>query len=500
MTTNHFQCFLLVLSTLGIVSCTKTPEQTIKQQTLTANVQANKATQNEQRPNIIFYLADDQDITDYGVYGNEKVHTPAIDRLASEGMLFENAFTAQAICAPSRTQLFTGKYPLKNGAFANHTPTRPTISSVTKQMRSLGYQVVLAGKSHVKPKNVYDWDHEWEPVPKKDVPRDYIPLAEIEQYFKTATQPFVMFITSKYPHGKYFNVENPSAEQLKFYPYDQHLKNNQDYIKKKAGYYRSIEEDNTQLEHVLDMVDRNLSDNTLFIYSADHGVSGKYTVKDIGLNVPFVVRWPQVISANTRSEQLIHYTDVLPTFIDIAGGNADSSMDGKSFLAILTGKDEPIHQYVYGVRTNQNIINAHIFPSRMIRDKRYKYIRNFNALEVLDKNLTDKANINAFLRQGAMQHPNEPFEELYDLNKDPFEQHNLIADPQLLMIKERLKTQMFVWMQEQGDFLNENFGNVPIITAPAFKLDQNKSPRRMQVSKALENTLSPEDYYEIKHW
>ncbi|MDU0352527.1 hypothetical protein RS130_00165 [Paraglaciecola aquimarina] len=129
---------------------------------------------------------------------------------------------------------------------------------------------------------------------------------------------------------------------------------------------------------------------------------------------------------STRSNQLIHYTDVLPTFIDIAKGEADPTMDGKSFLSLLQGNDEAIHQYVYGVRTNQNIINAHVFPSRMIRDKRYKYIRNFNALEVLNKNLTDNPNINVFLRLGAEKHANEPFEELYDLKSDPFEKVNLI--------------------------------------------------------------------------
>ncbi|TLU65728.1 sulfatase [Thalassotalea litorea] len=461
---------------------------------------ASTALAHTNKPNIIFYLADDQDVYDYGVYGNEKVHTPAIDQLANQGMLFENAFTAQAICAPSRTQLFTGKYPLKNGAFANHTPTRPNIKSVTKHMRALGYDVVLAGKSHVKPANIYDWDHEWQPIPKAGVPRDYIPLADIETYFKTVNKPFVMFITSKYPHGKYFDVKNPNPEDLKFHPYDEHLKHNETYVKKKAGYYRSIEEDNTQLEHVLALVDTHLTDNTLFIYSADHGVSGKFGVKDIGLKVPFIVRWPNVIKPNSRSEQLIHYTDVLPTFIDIAGGNADQSMDGKSFLTLLNGADKAIHQYVYGVRTNQNIINAHIFPSRMIRSKRYKYIRNFNALEVLDKNLGDKPNINAFLRLGAMQHPNEPFEALYDLESDPFEQHNLIAVPELTNIKNRLQKQLFTWMSEQGDFLTEGFGNIPVITAPAFKLDQNNPPRRTSVDKALENTLKPQDYLLIEHW
>ena len=76
------------------------------------------------RPNIIFYLADDQDKYDYGCYGNEKVHTPAVDQLAKEGMLFENAFTGQAICAPSRSMLYTGNYPLKNGCFLNHIKTK----------------------------------------------------------------------------------------------------------------------------------------------------------------------------------------------------------------------------------------------------------------------------------------------------------------------------------------------------------------------------------------
>jgi uncharacterized sulfatase len=450
------------------------------------------------KPNMIFYLADDQDVTDYGYYGNEKVHAPAVDRLAKEGIVFTQAFTGQAICAPSRAQLFTGKYPLKNGSFANHTPTRPNINSVTKKMRDLGYKVVLAGKSHVKPQSVYDWDATWEPVPKPGVPRDYIPQDDIEAYFETAEGPFVMFIASKYPHGKYFDVEKPDAAAIKFHPFDAHLKDNAAYIKKRAGYYRSIEEDNKQLEHVLDLVDTHLNENTLFIYSADHGVSGKFTLKDIGLNVPFVVRWPGVVQPDSRSRQLIHYTDVLPTMMEIAGGAKDSAMDGKSFLSILSGRDEAIHDYVYGVRTNQNIINAHVFPSRMIRDKQYKYIRNFNALEVLEKNLGENEAVNLFLREGALKHKDEAFEELYDLKADPFEQINLAGDLNMAHIKSRLSKQMFVWMEEQGDFLEDRFGNIPIISAPAFKLDQDS--RFRTIATELRNKLKPEDYLVIEHW
>jgi len=454
-----------------------------------------------EKPNLIFYLADDQDVYDYGCYGNEKVNTAAVDRLAKEGLLFTNAFTAQAICAPSRSQLFTGKYPLKNGCFANHTATKPNIESVTSRMTKLGYEVVLAGKSHVKPSSVYNWDKEWAPVPKKGVPRDYIPLDSIENYFRNSKKPFCMFITSKYPHGKYFEVENPKVEAIKFYPFNIKKKDTPDYVKAKAGYYRSIEEDNTQLESVLKLVDSYLNDNTLFIYSADHGVSGKFTVKDIGLKVPFVVRWPKVVKPNTKSTQLIHYTDVLPTFMEIAGGKSTEDIDGNSFLPLLKGENIQINKYVYGLRTNQNILNSEVFPSRMIRDKRFKYIRNFNSTEVVEKNLTGKPNVDYFIKRGAKAFKNEPFEELYDLQNDPFEQHNLANNSDLKTIKEGLANDMFSWMRSQGDFLNEHLGNMPLITPKGdrgFKLDKD-TPRR-KIPNSIKNTLNKEDYTIIEHW
>ena len=497
MVKKHIELTLLGLSILAFVSCLGNKHTDTKHKDL-AKVESE--TQLLTKPNIIFYLADDQDVYDYGCYGNEKVNTAAVDRLAKEGILFNNAFTAQAICAPSRSQLFTGKYPLKNGCFANHTATRPNIESVTFRMKKLGYEVVLAGKSHVKPVSVYQWDKEWEPVPKRDVPRDYIPLDSIEAYFKASKKPFCMFITSKYPHGKYFDVENPNADDIKFYPFNEHKKKDKAYVKSKAGYYRSIEEDNTQIEKVLDLVDTYLDNNTLFIYSADHGVSGKFTVKDVGLKVPFVVRWPKVIKPGTTSNQLIHYTDVLPTLLNIAGGKAAEDMDGTSFLPLLQGEDVKINDYVYGVRTNQNILNSEVFPSRMIRDKRYKYIRNFNSLEVLEQNLTGKPNVDYFIKRGANAFKNEPLEELYDVQNDPFEQHNLANDTELQSVKEQLKKDLFKWMKSQGDFLDESIGNMPIITPKGnkgFKLDQD-TPRR-KIADSLKNTLSNGDYIVIEH-
>jgi uncharacterized sulfatase len=487
--TLKFNSFLpfLVISSLLLVGCN--PKKSTAEEKLAL------------KPNIIFYLADDQDIYDYGCYGNEKVNTSGVDRLAKEGLLFTNAFTAQAICAPSRSQLFTGKYPLKNACFANHTATRPTIKSVTTHLKNLGYDVILAGKSHVKPASVYQWDKEWHPVSTADGPRPYIPLDSIENYMKTAKKPFCMFITSAYPHAKYFDVENPDADDIKFLPFNEGKKEDSDYIKKKAGYYRSIAEDNTQLEKVLGYVDTYLGDNTLFIYSADHGVSGKFTVKDIGLKVPFVARWPKVIKAGTSSNQLIHYTDVLPTFIEIAGGDVPEDMDGNSLVPLLQGQDIQINDYVYGVRTNQNILFSEVFPSRMIRNDRYKYIRNFNSVEVVQNNLTGQANIDFFIERGAQAHKNEPFEELYDVLNDPFEKKNLIDNAELQSIKEKLKNDLFDWMKAQGDFLDESVGNMPLLLAKSgkgFRLDED-TPRR-QIPDSIKNTLTVEDHKVVSHW
>ena len=134
---------------------------------------ANKrASQTNNLPNIIFYISDDQDKYDYGCYGNYKIKTPSVDRLAREGMIFENAFTAQAICAPSRSQLYSGSYPLKNGCFLNHIQTKDDLKSVTKYMRDLGYEVILAGKSHVKPSTglkFYRVDKGWAACHNSDI-------------------------------------------------------------------------------------------------------------------------------------------------------------------------------------------------------------------------------------------------------------------------------------------------------------------------------------------
>ncbi|HSH20276.1 MAG TPA: sulfatase [Draconibacterium sp.] len=452
-------------------------------------VEVEKA--NTKPPNIIFYLADDQDKYDYGCYGNDKINTPAVDRLAREGLLFENAFTGQAICAPSRSQLYTGNYPLKNGCFLNHIKTKDNQISTTTFMKDLGYEVILAGKSHVNPKSVFNWGQEWKPVEKESVPRPYLPMNEIKNYFKSSDKPFCMYITSEYPHGPYFDESAKTPDNYKFYPFNEKNKESASTLKKMAGYYQNVQEDNTQLEQILAWVDEYLDENTIFIYSSDHGMTGKFTVYDRGLNIPFVVRWPGVVQPNTKSDVMIHYTDVLPTFMEIAGGQAPKNIDGKSFLKVLKGNEEEIHEYVYGVQTNQNIQQDAVFPSRMVRTKKYKYIRNFNSIEVVEKNYGDNEYVNAFLKLGAEKFKHIPYEELFDIENDPFEQVNLAKNKNYKGIKDGLIEELYKWMNEQGDILiKENY--MPLLKPVNNYLDRTSKFKK--VPKELENTLKKDDY------
>ena len=217
----------------------------------------------------------------------------------------------------------------------------------------------------------------------------------------------------------------------------------------KAGYYQNIKENNIQLEKTISMLSRlNVLDNGVFFYLSDHSLKGKWSVKETGLKIPLIVRWPKIIKEGISSNQIVSVIDILPTIIDIAGGKS-YGLDGKSFLSILKGKDKPIKDYVYGVATRQNIQKCYVFPSRSIRDKRFKYIKNFNSNEVVQNNLGDNEEVNKFIIRGSNAFKQTPHEELYDLENDPFEHNNIAQIDSYQKIKKNLRLNYMIgWLNK----------------------------------------------------
>jgi uncharacterized sulfatase len=455
-----------------------------------------------ERPNFVFFLTDDLNKEYYGCYGHENSPAPTLTEFAKQGMVFDQAFTGQAICAPSRSMIFTGKYPLRNGAFKNHAPVYDGTRSICHLMKELEYDVILCGKSHVSPAASFPWTIQMESVApsanRDKYTRPAVPIGQLESYFKNrndrSSAPFCIMATSYYPHGERPATSDFTASDVQLTRFQRDTPRTR---ASEASFYQAIKNSDDEFAQVLGLLNEyDLADNTVVLFAADHGRFGKFSLKDSGLAVPFVVRWPGVVKPGTRSDALVSFADVLPTILDIAGGDPVQDFDGKSFVSVLKGQREAHHEYVYGVMTNQGIIEAHVFPGRMIRSKRYKYIRNDNAMEVVQRKEKLGQKLSPFLQLGAARHPGVPEEELYDLVDDPAEQLNLASVPAHAEVKSELKRKLQDWMMAQNDFLQEP-GAMPLLrTGKAFRLDQEHPRRKSTLPPELKNSLNDSDFYQ----
>ena len=435
------------------------------------------------KPNIFIYIADDQNSWDYEIFGNNQVKTNNFDRLVHEGLRFSNAYTTQAVCAPSRSQLFTGLFPMKNGCYANHLPVR-NVKDINDFMSELGYDVVLAGKGHIKPNSVFNWTRYFPTNSDR-----LIPINKVEDYITNTEKPICIIFSSDLPHGPFPKSNGYNNKPLDYDPTTMNVSSKIGDFK--AGYYQNIEDDNAQLGKVLNMLESVSDfDDSIFIYISDHGLKGKWSVRETGLKIPMVIRWPNVIPPNTSNDKLVSIVDILPTIIEISGGEKIERLDGKSLTPIFSNTNISFRDYIFGIATRQNIQKCHVFPSRSVRDNRYKYVVNYNAKEVVQDNLGSNKHINYFIERGANQFANVPFEELYDLERDPYEHVNLAQDESLLAIKQKLSTVLNEWMNSQNDVLAQH--KMPILKPTLHPLD--RPSKWNNPKKEFQFTLSSTDY------
>ena len=403
------------------------------------------------RPNMILFIGDDHSVWDAGCYGNKVVRTAHLDRLASQGMRFDRAFTATAMCAP-RSMLYTGLFPHRNGCHMNHGVTLQEVKSLPHYLSPLGYRVALAGKRHISPRTVYPF----ELVDQKDIDKVIL-----------GNNPFCLVIASHEPHAPH----EPAAYSPTEVPIPPYLPDTPAVRRKIVGYYTDIDILDRELGHAMDLLMRSgKQDNTLFIYAGDHGngLMAKWTCYEAGLRVPFVARWPSRVKAGSVTEAMVSFVDVLPTFLDAAGAKEPEGVDGRSFLKVLTGETEEHRQLIFGAHTNQGIISGEAYPVRSVRDARYKYIQNLNPdgrptnVGVFGRNHRElttgmwaewkaKARTDTDASRLLGRVMNRPAEELYDLAQDPWELTNLASAPSHAEAKARLLRELDRWMKQQGD-------------------------------------------------
>ncbi len=408
------------------------------------------------RPNFVIVISDDHGVNESGCYGNSFVHTPEIDRLACEGMRFTNAFTGTAMCTPSRSTFYTGLYPVRHGAYPNHSRAYKGIKSVAQYLRELGYRVGLVGKSHVRPFDVFAFDY----LGKRRRPD------VIEGYLrKVKGEPFCLFIATNNPHTPWLRGGRHDPHKAAVPPYLVDTAETRDAF---AGYCNDISLVDREVGFYDGLLKKHgLLENTLFIYVSDQG-SGfphcKWTCYDMGLKVPFIARWPGRIKAGSVSEAMVHFVDFVPTLIELAGGRPQRGLDGKSFLPVLTGEAEEHHEFVYGIHTTQGIIDGNrCYPVRSVRSRTHKLILNLNHEAEFHNVLTEqdrqhywrswvkKTETDSRAARLVRQYQHRPAEELYDIRVDPFELDNIADKAENRELKTRMRENLKGWMAMQDD-------------------------------------------------
>ncbi len=411
-------------------------------------------------PNLLFIIADDCTYRDVGCYGGQAA-TPNIDRLAQEGMRFTQSFQAAPMCSPTRHCIYTGLYPVRSGAYPQRSFAKTGTQSVVHYLQPLGYRVALSGKSHVAPKKVFPFEYSRAGNKGKDLDWE-----AIETLFEETTddKPFCLFVCSTEPHQPWNKGDASKYDpaQLQLPPYFVDTLETRDSF---ARYLAEITFFDGQVGRCLDLLEKHgLDESTFIIVTTEQGSSlpfAKWTCYDSGLQNGLIARWPGKIEPGTTSDALIEYVDVVPTFIDAAGGSIPDHLDGKSYVPVLCGERDKHKQYVFGIQTTRGITNgSDYYGIRMVRSDRYKYIRNLTPEVAFQNNIIlssifdswkAAAKTNKDAATLVHRYQFRPQEELYDIVDDPFELENLASELSHAEILAQMRRELDAWMQDQGD-------------------------------------------------
>ncbi len=420
-----------------------------------------------ENPNLIFIIADDCTFRDIGCYGGQ-ARTPNIDKLATEGMRFERCFQAAPMCSPTRHNIYTGLYPVKSGAYPNHTFAYDHVKSIVHHLEPLGYRVGLSGKTHIKPEEVFPF----EKLSDGKTPD----MGKIDGLMKDSAEsgdPFCLFVCSNEPHTPW-NKGDPSVYPPEDIVLPKYIVDTPVVRENFSRYLAEITYFDSEVGQVVDLLEKHgLSDDTLVMVVSEQGNAfpfGKWTLYDHGLQAAMVVRWPGQVEAGSVANAMVEYVDVTPTFIEAAGGEAVAGLDGKSFVPVLKGETDHHKDFVYGIMTTRGIINgSEAFGIRSVRSEDYKLIVNLHH-ETKFTNACTKSELFlsmvAKAERGSKKakrlvdaYHHRPPLELYDIKADPLEQKNLAENPEYADVIRGLAEELDKWMADQGDLGDETEWN-----------------------------------------
>nr|WP_239000300.1 sulfatase [Hyunsoonleella ulvae] len=426
-------------------------------------------------PNILWITIEDTSPQFIGCYGNESASTPVIDKLAEEGVRFTNAFSTGTVCSASRSTIITGTrtYKMGTGHQRSQYPIPSFIKGFPYYLKQLGYYTTNNSKTDYNIANEKEFVKEaWNESSNEATWKD---RAEGQPFFavfnfaeshqsRTMSWTFKQYEKHVWNHlSEEDRIADDAFEMPPFY------NDTPDMRKQFARVYNSIKLTDNRIGELLQKLeDDGLKDDTIIFFYADHGEGiprAKTNGINLGYRVPFVVWFPEKFKhlspweIGTTTNELISFEDLGPTMIDALGGQVPDYMNGRSFLKSDSGA---IPKYV--TLSNDRVDNG-LDLTRSVTDGRFVYSRNYmpfipevryiNYLEIADitkhmrKDLKE-GNLNAFQSRIFEE---RPFEMLYDIENDIWEENNLAKNPKYQSVLEGMRQFLDSTLLESKDIL-----------------------------------------------
>ena len=420
------------------------------------------------RPNLLFLFGDEHRGQALGCAGNPDVKSPAIDRLAAEGVQLTHAYANTPVCTPCRGTLLTGQWPLRHGAVSNDLPVRtgPETPSIARALKSDGYRCGYIGKWHIGgwPRDRFTppgsarlgfddlwaaWEchHEYmvpkyhlddspEPIYLRDryepeVQTD-IALEWLGQRARESENPFCLFLSYGPPHGPYRPI--PPGMEGTYDPAALTVRPNcadtPEERRDLADYYAHITALDTQIGRLVDYLRAvGQLDDTLVVYTSDHGTMlgsqghhNKQQPWEESINVPLVMRFGDRLPRGTRSDLLIGALDYAPTLLGLLGVEAPPAMEGRDLSGYVVGGaagEQPTSVLIGEMVCCDQAVREGLVPWRGVRTVRHTYARSVEGPWVV-----------------------------YDNESDPHQLNNLVDDERL---RGELEAELGVWLKRLGD-------------------------------------------------
>lgn len=437
---------------------------------------------------FIFIMTDTQRADMVGCYGNKDMITPALDRLSADGIRFTNAYTTQPVCGPARSALFTGLYPHSNGSWTNCVGLDATVKTVGQRLSHNNVHAAYIGKWHLDGGDYFGQGQcpdGWDGAYWYDM-RNYLNELSEDERFKSRQvdtifegdgvdasftygrrcsdraidfiekhkdEDFFLVVSYDEPHHP-FLAPKKYAEMYKAYNFPvsenvfdslenkpEHHKawagprlheDRANYIINEAAYFGSNTFIDDEIGRVLEAYRANTPD-ALIMYTSDHGDHlGSHRLDNKGAsmyeeitNIPFIISGTPLKASNVVNEHPISHIDVTPSILDYFGIEKYAMLQGKSLLPLLTNADAKINNEIFVEFGRYEIAHDYFGgfqPIRCIYDGRYKLVVNLLSSD-----------------------------ELYDLERDPAEMVNLIADESHHVLRDTMHDKLLDWMNETRD-------------------------------------------------